>query len=112
MLGGVLEGCDLLPVTCLQGFALAPELLLDGVEASPRGSRVHVGATLLLERASHLCDLVYVLVAEAELLVGVTLFEARDLSPEILCLTLGLDAGPLFLFQRSGPGGDLLLRSL
>src|SRR5215216_1078660 len=111
MLGGVFEGFDLLPVTSLQGFALAPELFLDGVEARPRGGRVHVGALLLLERAAHLYVLVYLLVPEAELLVGVPLFEVGDLCHEVLDLTFGLDAGPLFLLKSAGPGGDLLLRS-
>src|SRR5215211_4933168 len=112
MLGGVLQGFDLLPVPRLQGFAFAPALFLDGVEASLGGCRIHVGASLLFEPAAHLCELVYVLIAETELLVGVPLFEVGDLRLEVFDLTLGLDAGLLFLLQRAGPGGDLLLRSL
>jgi hypothetical protein len=65
MLGGVFQSFDLLPVTRLQRFPFTPELFLDGVDSSPRGGRFHVGASLLFELAAQLCDLAYVLVAEA-----------------------------------------------
>jgi hypothetical protein len=42
----------------------------------------------------------------------VLLLEGGDLRPEVFDFTLGLDAGLLFLLQRAGSGGDLLLRSL
>src|SRR5215208_6728156 len=104
------QGLDLLPVPRLQGFAFTPELFLDGVEASPGGDHIHVGLSLFFEPAANLCELLYVFVADAELLVRVLLFEGGDLRPEVFDLTFGVDAGSLFLLQRAGPGGDLLLR--
>src|SRR5918993_4901204 len=112
MLGSAFQGFDLLPVARLQGFAFTPELFLDGVETSLRGDRVHFCASLLFEPATHLCDLVCMLVVEAELLVRVLLLECGDLRPEVFDPFFGLDAGPLLLLQCPGPGRDLLLRSL
>src|SRR3712207_9385964 len=99
MLGGVLQGFDLLPVSRLQGFACESAFFLDGVEASLGGGCTHVRASLLFEPVAHLRELLYVLVAEAELLVGVPMFEVGDLRPKVLGLTFGLDAGSLFLLQ-------------
>src|SRR5215204_3936079 len=94
MLGGVFQGFDLLPVPRLQGFTFTPELFLDGVEARPGGGGIHVGLSLFFEPAANLCELLYVLVADAELLVRVLLFECGDLRPEVGHLLLqGLDQG-------------------
>src|SRR5215212_10278414 len=101
MLGGVLQGFDLLPVPRLQGFAFAPALFLDGVEASLGGGRIHIGASLLFEPAAYLSDLPYVPVVHAELLVRVLLFEGGDLRPEDFDLTFGLDAGPFILIESA-----------
>src|SRR5215204_600679 len=119
MLGGVFQGRDLFLVACFEGFAFESELFLEGLEARLLGGRIYFGASLLLEPpaqlcelALQLCELVYVLVAEAELLVGVLLFEGGELRPQILHLAFGLGTGLLLLFQRLGPGGDLFLRGL
>src|SRR5215203_986628 len=101
---------EIFPVPRLECFSFAPELFFDGVEASLGGGRIHIGVSLLFEPVAYLSDLLYVLVAHAELLVRVLLIEGGDLRPEDFDLTFGLDAGTLILLQRAGPGGDLLLR--